>query len=93
MIVGLRRLLQRDPQELAEALREGVREKRIAFDDSGVAVGGFLARAAAVDQRDRKPALGEMQRRRHADDAGAQHDCIGSGHGKGFLEIAFEANM
>ena len=80
MIVGLRRLLQRDPQQRAKALRKGMREQRIAFDDAGIAVGGFLAGAATVDQCHRQPAFDEVQRRRNTDDACAQHDRVGTGH-------------
>ena len=86
MIVRLRRPLERDPQQRQQPGRKRVREKRVAFDDAGVAVGGFLARPAAIDQRDRKPALGEVQRRRGADDAGAEHDHIASRH-DGLLDI------
>ena len=49
-----------------------MRKQRVAFDHAGVAVGGLLARAAAVDQHHRHAALGQMQGRRGADDAGAQ---------------------
>ena len=36
---------------------------------------------AAIDQRDREPALGEMQGDRGADDAGSKHDGIDARHG------------
>src|SRR5271168_3144604 len=56
------------------------RKNRVAFDDAGIAVGRALACPAAVNQRDRKPALDQMQRDRGTDDAGAKDDDIGSRH-------------
>ena len=38
-----------------------MRQQRVAFDDAGIAIGRLLARTTPVDQRHRKPALGEMQ--------------------------------
>src|SRR5581483_9093917 len=40
-----------------------------------------LAQGRAIDQRDAQAALGQMQRDAGADDAGAQDDRIGAGHG------------
>ncbi len=81
MIVRLRRALEREPQQRRHPRREGVGKERIALEHAGVAVGGFLARPALVDQRDGDPALGELQRDRRADDAGAEHDHLRSSHG------------
>ena len=80
MVVRLRRLLERDPQSAREASPESRRKQRVGLDDAGIAVGGALARLAAVDQRDREAALGEVQRDRGADDAGAEHDRVGASH-------------
>src|SRR5262249_54472646 len=60
--------LERDPQQRRKAARKWMRQQRAAFDDAGVAVGRFLARPAPVDERDREPALREMQCDRRADD-------------------------
>ena len=46
-------------------------EYRVAFDDSGVAIGSLLADARAIDQGDTQTAFGEMQGDRCADNAGA----------------------
>ena len=67
---------------VSQIRRKGLRKDGVAFDDAGIAVGGPLARLGAIDQRNRKPALDEMQRDRGADDAGPQHDDIGARHGK-----------
>ena len=80
MVIGNRRTLERDAQQLVPMRRKRRRKNRVAFDDAGIAVGRALARPAAIDQRDRKTALDEMQRDRGADDAGAQDDDIGSRH-------------
>ena len=80
MIVGLGRSLQRDAQELAEARRKGIGKDRVAFDHPGVAVGRCLAGPASIDERHRHPALGEMQRDRHPDDAGPKHDDVRTRH-------------
>ena len=80
MIIRFRRLLERDAQQRRPARREGCRKDGIAFDDAGIAVGGALARAAAVDQRDRQAALGEVHRDAGADNAGSEHDGIGARH-------------
>ena len=65
----------------AAGARESGRKHRVAFDHAGVAVGGFLPRLAPIDERDGEPALGEMQRDRGADDAGAEHDRVRASHG------------
>ncbi len=57
-----------------------MREDRFAFDQPGIPVGRFLARPAPVDERHRKPALGEMQGDGRADDAGPEHDDVGARH-------------
>ena len=78
VIVGDRRAFERDARKLDQARRKRRRKNGIALDDAGIAVGGALARPAAVDQRDRQAALDEMDRDRGADDAGAEHDDIGA---------------
>ena len=80
VIIDLRRALERDAQERAPIRRKGRRKERLAGDDAGVAVGGPLAHRAAVDERDRQAALGEMDRAAGADNAGAEHDDIGLRH-------------
>src|SRR5262249_46147126 len=50
MIVRLRSALEGDAQECRKARRKGLRENRIALDDAGIAVGGLLPRASAIDQ-------------------------------------------
>ena len=80
MIIGFRRALERDPQQRRQSRRKRRRKDGVAFDDAGIAVGRPLARPAAIDQRDREAALGEMQRDRGADDAGSKHDDIGARH-------------
>src|SRR3954468_10386128 len=64
-----------------------MRQERIALDDAGVAVGRLLARTTAVDQCYRKAALGEMESNRGADDAGAEHDGVGIGHGPSLSRV------
>ena len=71
VIVGLRRLFQGNPHQRTEIGRKWMWKQRIAFDHAGIAEGRLLARAAAVEQGDAQPALGEMQRNGRADDAGA----------------------
>ncbi len=80
MVIGLRRPLEGDAEDGAEAGGKTRRKQRVAFDDAGIAVGGSLAGIAAVDQGDGKAALGEMQRHADADDTGAEHDRIGASH-------------
>ena len=80
MVVGLRRLLQRDPQERTEVARERMRKQRVAFDHAGIAVGRLLARVAAIEQGNAQPALGEVERNGGADHAGAEHDRVGTCH-------------
>ena len=52
------------------------RRDRTAAENAGIAVGGFAAGLAPVDQDDRHPALPRGIGRRDADDARAQHDDI-----------------
>ena len=59
MVVRFRRLFERDPHQHAKA-GKCLWKYRHAFDDAGIAVGSALADAMLVDQRNRKPALGEM---------------------------------
>ncbi len=80
MVVRLGRALERDLDELLQAARERGRKHARADDDAGVAVARLLAGPAPVDQRDRQPALDQMQRDRRADNAGSQNDCIGTRH-------------
>ena len=82
MVVGFRRALERDAKQCHPIRRKGLRKDGVAFDNAGIAVGGPLPRTSAVDQRNRKPALDEMQRDRGSDDAGSQHDDIGPRHSK-----------
>src|SRR5262249_29211753 len=80
MIIRLGRALERDPQQGAKAARKRMREQRAAFNDAGIAIGGFLARPAPIDESHREPTLDEMQRNRGADDAGTEHDGISTCH-------------
>ena len=80
VVVRFRRLLERDAHERGQASRKARRKQRVGLDDAGVAVGRALPRLAAVDQRDGKAALGEMERHRDADDTGAEHDRVGASH-------------
>src|SRR5262249_14843336 len=52
----------------------------VAFDHAGIAVRGFFARRAAIDERNGEAALGEVERDRGADNAGAEHDGIAARH-------------
>ena len=61
MVIGLRRALERDPQQRDRIRREGGGKDGITFDHAGIAVGGLFARRAAVHEGNGKPALGEMQ--------------------------------
>ena len=81
MIVGFRRTLQPHAQQRPESGWKGRREDRLAFEHARIAVGSFFARPATVDERDRKPSLGEMQGDGGTDDAGAQNDGVRSSHG------------
>ena len=76
VIIGDRRTLQCDAYELRKARREGGGKHRIAFDNAGVAIGGSLPRPAAVDQRNRQAAFGEVDRNRGADNSGSKHDDV-----------------
>src|SRR5262249_33730600 len=60
------------------------RKQRIGLDDAGIAVRRAAARFAAVDKRNREAPFDEVQRRRHADDTGAEYDCVGAGHRMSF---------
>src|SRR6185312_4473442 len=80
MIIGVACPLERDACERCPRRREGRRQYRIALDDAGIAEGGLLACACALNQRHCHAALGEMQRDACADDAGAQNDRVGACH-------------
>src|SRR5450759_2297439 len=81
MIVGLAGALDRDAQQRAWIGGKRRREDRVALYNAGIAIGGLLAHAGAIDQRDAHAALDEMQRDRGADNAGAEHNRIGACHG------------
>ncbi len=81
MVIGFGRPFERDPDEGRQPRRESRRKNRVALDDARIAVGGLLARGAAIDQRDAQSPFCELQRDRGADDAGTEHDGIGSSHG------------
>src|SRR5208282_5306830 len=81
MIVGPRRTFERNAEKLHPIRRKAGWKYGVALDDARIAVGGALARPGAVDQRDPEAALGEMNGDRGADNAGAEHDDIGTGHG------------
>ncbi len=81
VVIGLGRALERDAQQGRPIGRKGGRKDRIAFDHAGIAVGGLLARPAAVDERRRQTALGELEPDRGADDAGPEHDGVDARHG------------
>ena len=76
MIIGQRGTLQRDPRKFLKACRKGRRKHRVAFDNSGIAVGRALPRLAAVDQRHGEAALDQMKRDRGADYTGSKHDDV-----------------
>jgi hypothetical protein len=80
VVVGLACPFERDLEQPGKARRKGRRQDGRALDHPGVAVGGLLAHAAAVDQRDRHSTLDELQGDRGADDAGAQHHDVGACH-------------
>ncbi len=52
------------------------RHDRAAGENAGIAIGGFAARLAPVDEDHRQAALPRRKGRRHADDARAEHDDI-----------------
>jgi hypothetical protein len=81
MVIGLAGALERDAQQRGRIGGKRRRQDRVALDDAGIAERGLFAHAGAIEQRDAQAALGEMQRDRSADNAGAEHDCIGAGHG------------
>jgi hypothetical protein len=62
------------PRHLGGVARKSDRQHAAGFDQAGIAVRRLLARAAAVDERRRNPALGEMDRNRHADHPGAENE-------------------
>ena len=76
VIIDDGRAFQRDLREVGEIRREGRWEYRIAFDNSGIAIGRALTRALPVDQGDRQAALGEMDGNGGADDTRAEHHDI-----------------
>src|ERR1700690_2789319 len=80
MIVRLARALERDARQRAEIGRERRRKNSIALDHAGIAIGGLLAHAGAIDQRNAQAPLGEMQRNRGADNAGAENDGVRACH-------------
>ena len=79
-IIGFTRALECDAHERAKVRRESRRKNGVALDNAGITERGLLAEAGAIDQRNAKPALGEMQRHAGADDAGAQNDRVGTCH-------------
>jgi len=81
VIIGFRRALERDPQQRDRIRGEGGRKDGVAFDHAGIAVRGLFAGCAAIQKRNRKPALGEMQPNGGADNAGTEHDGIDARHG------------
>ncbi len=80
MIIGFRRALERHLQQGQRMGRKSGRKDGVAFDDAGIAVRGLLARRATVEERHRKPALGQMQPDRGADDASTEDDSIHARH-------------
>ena len=80
VIVRLRRALERDPQQRAQAARERRREYGVALDHTRVAEARLFARSAPVHQRDGKPAFPQMQRDRDADDPSTEHQCVLARH-------------
>ena len=69
-------VVHRVADERAEIMREAVGVDALALDQAGIAVAGFLARRAPVDQQGGPPGLLEMKRDRNADDTGAENDRI-----------------
>ncbi len=80
MIIRQRRALEGDAQQRAEIVGERHGINPGAADDAGIAVGRLLAGPAPVDERDGKPALGELQCGRRADDAGAENHYVRACH-------------
>ena len=78
IVMGVDRAVAAVPEDLAQAAREAVGIHRLALDEPGVAEGGALPRRPPIDEHDGAPALLQMQRDRHADDAGSQHDHVGA---------------
>src|SRR5262249_47867666 len=76
VIIGQRGAFQRDPSKFLKACRKGRRKHRVAFDNSGVAVGSAPSGLAAVDERYGKAALDQMKRDRGADYTGSKHDDV-----------------
>jgi hypothetical protein len=69
-------VVQRIAQQRAEIVREAVRVNALALDQPGIAEGRLLAGLAPIDEHDLTAPLLQVQRDRHADDPGPQHDCI-----------------
>ena len=80
VIVGFRRAFERDAQQGDGVRRKGRWKDGVALDRPRVAVGGLLARRAAIEQRDSQAALGQMQSDGGADNAGTKHDGIDACH-------------
>jgi hypothetical protein len=76
MIIRLACALERDTRQRAGIGRKRRREHGIALDHAGIAIGGLLAHAGAIDQRDAQAPLGKVQRDRGADNAGTEHDGV-----------------
>jgi hypothetical protein len=81
MVVGLRRALEDDPQAFSPIRRKCRREDSIALDYTGIAVRGGFPCTAAVDQRNRQAALGEVNANRNADNPGPKNNYIAARHG------------
>src|SRR6185369_11048367 len=60
--------------------RKRRREYRVAFDDTGIAVGCLFADPRAVDQGNAETTFGEMQRHRGAYNAGTENHYISTCH-------------
>jgi hypothetical protein len=78
MVTHLRRAKQRVAQDLAEIARKHVGKDRGAFDQSAIAVAGFLAGdVVPVDQNHAPAALLQVQGGAHADHARTQDEYVG----------------
>jgi hypothetical protein len=66
-----------DAPQLGDLARERVRKHGLALHQPTIAIGGFLARIASVDEHDLLPALLQMRGDRDTHHPGAENDDIG----------------
>src|SRR5262245_64875053 len=80
MQMRFRQAVEGVAQKQAWIARKRIGHDAFTLDDAGIAEAGFLAGTAAIDEHHALAALLQIERRRYANHAGAQHDHIASSH-------------